>query len=666
MILIILGIIIFAGILAILLLSLGMRTNNSKNKAYQKEPMKFGIKKSTWFTWYAKLDTNFLTRKGLRNIAQRLTEMSVYSQAEIKIYATEFWIISYGTSFLIILFSIFLFRDIFLVCIVASMCVIVKMTLIDDQITKIHNQVLNQLNLAISSLRQAYLRLGSIPEAVQETQCEPLVKSAFDSIYVILTETDAEKNLNEFYTSNPFKSIRTLAGVCYEINECGDTKLPTGEWNFIQALELISEEIRLEIQKNRRIKMMFGNLRWLPLVPIVGMGILQIALINIMPGLSQYYNGAYGYGCRILILVASIIGFYYISTVNQKVASRYDDRNTFILNLMGYKWFYNFIKNLTPKKKRKTDKKNSLIKGSLSTQDLHHLYGVKLLYATITFIVSIIALILITTLGRQYTFENVKDVSFGGSNELTEEEAKQRYIMDKEYLSYDKLPDKAWTIEWIGTKYPKYTAIEREEQADRIMTKYKKYHNSYFHWYYLLVAYFITFIAWNVPELILDRRVKQLKVESEEDVLQLQTIILILSYTPADTLTTLYWLEKQSDIHKIPLLECYMEYCSDPELALVHLKNKVIIQEFQQMVSKLMLTIHQITLVEAFSDLVANRRHVMQLREMQTQETLKNRRTKSSYMSLLSLYIMLILYFIAPLCMLAFTQFTSTLEVFNN
>ena len=59
------------------------------------------------------------------------------------------------------------------------------------------------------------------------------------------------------------------------------------------------------------------------------------------------------------------------------------------------------------------------------------------------------------------------------------------------------------------------------------------------------------------PELMLRGRAWLLKTESEEDVPELQTIISILMNTPTDTLETLYWLEKQSRVHKHAILDAY-------------------------------------------------------------------------------------------------------------
>ncbi len=97
--------------------------------------------------------------------------------------------------------------------------------------------------------------------------------------------------------------------------------------------------------------------------------------------------------------------------------------------------------------------------------------------------------------------------------------------------------------------------------------------------------------------------------------------------TSTDTLETLYWLEKQSRVHKNAILDAYHEYPSNPDLALNRLKAKAVLPGFKRLVDKLILTIHQISLGEAFSDLVTERDHVMRIREISQNTTLNKKRS---------------------------------------
>ena len=233
--------------------------------------------------------------------------------------------------------------------------------------------------------------------------------------------------------------------------------------------------------------------------------------------------------------------------------------------------------------------------------------------------------------------------------------------MDEFYLSKPKLPSDNQTKELVKAKLPKLPPFDQDAQVKRLKEKYTSYHNTYFKWWMIIIAFLVAVGFYQIPELLLRGRAWLLKTESEEDVLQLQTIISILMNTSADTLETLYWLERQSRVHKNAILDAYHEYPSNPDLALNRLKAKAVLPGFKRLVDKLILTIHQISLGEAFSDLVTERDHVMRIREVSQNTTLNKKRSMVSPLAMAPLVLTAILYILLPLGILGFKEFMSAL-----
>ena len=152
------------------------------------------------------------------------------------------------------------------------------------------------------------------------------------------------------------------------------------------------------------------------------------------------------------------------------------------------------------------------------------------------------------------------------------------------------------------------------------------------------------------------------KTEAEEDVLQIQTMLSILMYTSLDTLAAIYWMIQTSKIHKDILLFCYHEYPSNPELSIERMKSKVNIAEFQNMCDKLISTIHYITLREAFADLVQEREHIMQLRELVQDSTIKKKRTIASPLAMGSLFALCVGHILLPIAILGIQEFMGAFE----
>jgi hypothetical protein len=234
--------------------------------------------------------------------------------------------------------------------------------------------------------------------------------------------------------------------------------------------------------------------------------------------------------------------------------------------------------------------------------------------------------------------------------------------MDAAFMAMGKLPSDQIIKENIGAVLPKLSQFDQLEQVDRVKKKFVSYKGYTFHWWFVLIAYACGIAGWFVPELQLKLRAFLVKTEAEEDVLQLQTIITMLRDTNVDTLDVLYWLERNSVIHKDALLYAYHEYPSDPEKALNRLKSKSTIPDFLSICDKLINTIYQVSLAEAFSNLVTQRNHVMKIREMVQKESIKKKRRIASPLAMAALIVLVIMLVIAPIGILGYQQFVNTME----
>ncbi|MCT4687536.1 hypothetical protein [Vallitalea sp.] len=614
---------------------------------------------------FQKYNNFFLTRNGIEKLYYRIAGLSVYTKREIKATAVKFYSLSIGTFWGINIAGILIFRDVFTSLLLLIFAFMAKNVLINKQIDRIHFKLLKQLLEALSSIRQAYLRLGVIPDAISEAEVGPLLKHAFEDIYLILTAVDGERRLEEFYASTPFKLLQTFSGVCFILNNAGDSKLSNGSSNFIQAMGMMHSEVQMEIQRLVLQKAKFGILEYLPVVPLVTLRLIESFFIKQIPGTAIIYHGPLGYISKVLIFVSAIIGYMTITKINSPMVIKKDDRNTFINKLVSNKSFVIFIRNIIPKKPRAIKKKKYYLEKSMSSKDIVYLYANKVICFILAFILSLFFIYFSVELGKDFILSNVREVSLVGGEELDAKDIATRQEMDEIYLNIHPMLSRNRTEDFVNTYLPHLEEFDKKSQIDRLQTKYKTYYNTYFKWWMLLICYVIAFISWWIPEIVLKARIWLLKTEAEEDVLQLQTIITILMNTSADTMETLYWLQRQSRVHRNILIDAYHEYPSDPELALHRLKSKVALPEFKRMVDKLILTIHQISLQDAFSDLISERDHLLRIREITQQSILKKKRSFVSPLSMAPLLLTTVCYIIMPLGILGLKEFFFAIEEFK-
>lgn len=604
---------------------------------------------------------NFFTRKSYLRIHEMLARLSVYNFQEVRYYAVKYFELS--TLCLIGVWGVgtYIFHDFVSSILLLLFAYMMKNRYIDKNVDKSRRKLLDEFSSSLSSLREEYTRLGNIPDALAECEKGQLVQTQMEDIYNICTSVDGEDLLNEFYSKCQFRQLKTLAAVCYILNDTGDTVDEHGNSSFRTDISLIKDEVDLEVRKNRMVKIKFGSLEILPVVPIFAIRAVESFFMDSIPGTVALYNGILGYVSKTVICMLSLIGFYIIANINSEQYVRGNDRLESVDNLLKKKWFDNIVTNVTTRDGKRLTALSNKLRGCLSSKDVHYIYAEKVCFSVVMFVLAFIATILMTYTARDFMYNNVKSMSLTGGFDYTVEEYRDMFQYDCQVMAMPALPSDDQMSQALIPILKNASEFQRLEEVERIKTKYEKYHNLYYKWYYVLIAYLVGVMGWFIPEMLLKFRGFMVKTEAEEDVLQMQTIIASVMGTSLDTMSVLYWMEKNSSVHKEALLYCYHEYAQDPEMALERLKSKSTVAEFNHMCDKLISTIHQITVREAFADLIVERNHVMKLREMVQEHTIETKRAVSSPLALSPLYALAFLHILAPIGILGFAEFKNVL-----
>ena len=225
-------------------------------------------KKELYRKLYKILSKNFITSSSIRKIYGKLSNLCVYKREELYIYSTQYFLMSWGISAAMIVFGIFMFSDAISILMCVAFALLLNTTLIEKQLDKQYFKVLEAMSKALGAIRQEYMKSNSVVEAINDAPIDDVLKRPFDEIYSILTSTDAELKLQEFYSSTPFRTLQTLVGICYNINNQGDTRDEKGNSNFVSALTTLSTDVNAEITKITTQKKKFGMIEYLPFIPI--------------------------------------------------------------------------------------------------------------------------------------------------------------------------------------------------------------------------------------------------------------------------------------------------------------------------------------------------------------------------------------------------------------
>ena len=607
------------------------------------------------------LSDNFFTRSSFKSVVDQVSRLSIYNFMEVRIVSVKFYTRTLLMSLALLIVGAVLTKDLMPTIIIAVYAMVMRNVLIFKRIEDVTYALLKQFSTSLSSIYECYTKTHDVAESIAQCSRGSYLIKPFEEIYNILTAVDGEEKLNEFYSTSPFRLLRTLATASYLMNDEGDVKNNKDQYAYQEALLLIKNEVDDETRKMLKQRTLFQSLEYLPLAPIFAIGPLQSFFMSTIPGTSIVYQGMIGYLFRILVVLASFIAYYIITTINRNMAVRSDDRMEIIDILLHNKKFKKLVASVTPKKVKITTAVQQRLFGALSSKDIPYVYASKLISSTIGFVFTVLALLIMTASAKEFAYTNVRSLSFTGGTDLTPQEEEKLFAFDCGYMDSPYVPSESEVAAAIQSILPKATEMDRIEQAQRVIKKYKTYHSIHYNWWYLLIAYVVAIACWFIPEGQIALRKYLVKAEAEEDVLQMQTLIAILMFTPLDTLDVLYWLEKNSVVHKDALLYAYHEYPSDAETALNRLKSKSAVPEFHQMCDKLLSTVAEVSLQDAFPDLISQREHTMKMRETIQLHAIEKKRRLASPISLTPLVLLVIGLVIAPIGLLGYQEFVNTL-----
>lgn len=637
------------------------KRGNLKNKKKPRIPL------TTYIKWYKRFHNNILFRSEFSKIEKRIGALAVYTPQECRIVSTQFYGVSLIVSLGVFLVFAILYRDIFVTLLIVLYAQIIKDTLIFNQMDKVQFQVLHDLKMAFSSVREKYQMKQDIPSAIYDAEKSNLLKTSFDDIFNILTDEDGEVLLEVMFATNPYRLVQTFAGICYQLNESGDTVLPDGSLNFHNAIFKLNEEVNLEILKTTKAKAVFKGLSVLPVIPVLFLSFLQSIMTSNIPGLAYLYLGTYGYIARITIILSSILCYKVISKMNAITPIAKDDRWEISKYMLSKTWFAKFIFNIKPIEGARKKAKTKEIKKAMSVKNMDHLYSDKVIATVLIFVCTFVVSAIGIITGRNYIYNTYTYNSMTSSEVIDAKETAKRQGIDAQFLENKSLPTSEETLAFLQKYYPNLDEYAIQDQMVRITSKYTNYHNTIYYWWILGIIFLLSYGGWLLPDLFLIRRKKAVREESLEDTMQLQTMISILMNTRANTLDTLYWLEKQSIIHKDALSVAYQNYVSDPDMSLEILRrsdpNNA---DFVRLCNKLKLTAYQISLKDAFSDVEADRAYMLQMREISNSELIASRHSRAVLLALIPIILMTILSLVVPMAVVSMTQFSGSMAESQN
>jgi len=550
-------------------------------------------------------------------------------------------------------------------------------TFIDARVDKIDNNLLKQQINFFSEIRHAYHEFNMVEEAIYQTAQDddnPEMARQAEKIYEVLISDDPESELEKYYDIAPNAYLKEFAGVSYLTKEFGDRKID-GASLYLKNLNNITQEMQLEILKRDKLDYVFQSLSVIAIVPMLALEPIKNWAISQFSFVEDFYTGKNGMLVQILILIATFVCYILTRKLKDNGSTNIDTKNT------ENPWQEKLYK-ITPIKKiidlfipkegtKEAIKLKKQMKDAASKDKIEWLYINRILLCIVAFFASVMLFSQLhrISINNVYTDPTTTYSIMGEMDEKDKKKAIELTESDNEYIKYFKNKkdleqkdiEKAMERGTVNKDYTDSNDKEIETAAKRIIGKIQTVNSEYLSWLEVLGGMVIAMIAYMAPVLMLKFQTKMRQMEMEDEVMQFQTIILMLMRIErVNVEIILEWLERYSNIFRDPISKCVNDYESGPWEALETMKEEVSYQPFIRIIESLQAAVEKIPIKDAFDELDTERDYYQARRKESNERLIARKGMIGKGIGFAPMIILFVGYLIIPLVFIGLMSMTST------
>ena len=544
--------------------------------------------------------------------------------------------------------------------------------LIEGSVDKKDNELLTQQLDFFSEIRHAYHEFNMVEEAIYQVSQddEKDISRQGEKIYEILTSDDPETELEKYYDVAPNNYLKEFAGISYLTKEFGDRKVD-GASLYLKNVDNITQEMQIEILKRDKLDYVFKSLSFISIAPVLLLEPLKSWAVSNFSFVKNWYYGKSGMIVQILILIITFISYILVRKLKDNGSVNMDTRNTenpWQAKLYKKKFAKKIIDKFIPKDGSKEYKKvKQLLTDAASPLKMEWVYINRIAISIVTFIVSIFVFMYLHQIAIDYEYTQ-PTTDYNLISMSTKDEQKAMELTKQDNIFLDKFRGKLDTTQQdIETalkksKYYKYSTDEEiETAAERILGKLQVVNSESFKWFELLLACVFAIMGYMSPIWLLMFQAKMRQLEMEDEVMQFQTIILMLMRIErVNVEMMLEWLERYSNIFKSQITRCVNDYEAGAWEALENLKNDISYLPLIRIVESMQAAVEKIPIRDAFDELDSEREYYRDKRRESNERLIKRQGMIGKVIGFAPMVCLFVGYLIIPLVFIGLTSMSST------
>ncbi len=552
-------------------------------------------------------------------------------------------------------------------------------TFIDGMVDKLDNKLLKEQIDFFSEIRHAYHEFNMVEEAIYQVAQDddkPEMSRQAEKIYEVLISNDPESELEKYYDIAPNSYLKEFAGISYLTKEFGDRKVDNSSL-YLKNLNNITQEMQLEILKRDKLDYTFQSLSVISILPMLAIEPIKNWAISQFAFTESFYNGKDGMIVQILLLLVTFVCYILTRKLKDNGSTAMNTKNT------ENPWQAKLYKNTIIKKfvdlfipKQGTKEYNQLkdkMKEAASKDKIEWIYINRILLTVTIFIVSVFLFGQLhkITIDNVFTDPTTDYNLLGQMDERTERRAMELTESDNEYINYyrgntqvtQEDIEEIMRSGRINEDYLASNDAEIETAAARVLGKIQTVNTETMQWFEVLLGLVFAIIAYNAPIWMLKFQAKMRQMEMEDEVMQFNTIILMLMRIErVNVEIILEWLERYANIFKEPISKCVNNYESGAWEALEQLKEDVSYGQFIRIVESLQAAVEKIPIADAFDELDTERDYYQEKRKESNERLISKKGRIGKAIGFAPMIVLFVGYLIVPLVFIGLTSMTTSFD----
>ena len=284
------------------------------------------------------------------------------------------------------------------------------------------------------------------------------------------------------------------------------------------------------------------------------------------------------------------------------------------------------------------------------------IYVTRITLAIVSFILTIVFATQLhrVAINYVYTEPTTRNTVLGTLSDREKKNAEELTEQDNYFLEKfkGKLDTNIDDIKKAMIKSEYYTETDEnlDTDSERVLQKLKVVNSENMKWFEELIAMAVAVIAYMSPIWLMIFQKKMRQLEMENEVMQFQTIILMLMKIERISVEMiLEWLERYSNIFKEPIAKCVNNYEAGAWEALEELKQSVSNHDMIRIVESLQSAVEKIPIREAFDELDADKDYHREKRKATNEQFISKKGIIGKFVGFAPMICLFVGYLIIPL-----------------